>query len=97
MFPLPYLSAMTFMVQLIPQGRGRWAALLADPSSNEYRLISTEIRRPRTEIAQLLLRQGHDPRIELVIRQGAKVIASDLLGCVVDRSVCSDLGVIERG
>ena len=91
MFPMPYLSIMTFMVQLIPQGRGRWAALL------DGQLLSTEIRQPRTEIAQLLLRQGHDPRIELVIRQGAKVIASDLLGCVVDRSVCSDLGVIERG
>jgi hypothetical protein len=89
MFPMHYLSGM-FQVQLIPQGRGRWAALL------DGQLLSTEIRRPRTEIAQLLLRQGHDPRTELVIRQGSRIIASDLLGCVVGGSVCSDIGVIER-
>jgi len=81
---------MRFEVQLIPQGHGRWAALL------DGQLLSTEIQLP-SEVAGLLLRQGMDPRSQLVIRRGARIIADEMLGVAGGAPViCSDVDMVER-
>jgi len=66
---------MRFEVQLLPQATGRWAARLTTGA-----ILSTEIRRPRVEVASLLLKMGADPRSQMVIRSGAEIIAFDTLG-----------------
>jgi len=82
---------MRFEVQLIPQGRGRWAALMGGS------VISTEITQPVPEIAAILLAHGVDPRSILTIRVGATVVASDPLGWASGRPVaCEDVNVAER-
>jgi len=66
---------MRFEVQLIPAGKDRWTALLVGGS-----VIVSDTQTPRVEVARALLDQGADPRSEVVIRAGAKVIAFDTLG-----------------
>ena len=83
---------MLFEVQLLPQGVGRWAALLSTGQ-----VLTTETRSPRAEVAQILLRQGADPRSRLVIRSGAKIVADEMLGVMGGNPViCADVDVIER-
>jgi len=80
-----------FEVTLIPQPGGRWAALL------DNQVLSTEIRQPRPDLAQILLAQGHDPRSELVIRSGTRVLSAEPLGWASGRPVtCADVDVVER-
>jgi hypothetical protein len=84
---------MHFQITLLPQGGGRWAALM------DGQLLSTEIdEHPRAQIAAILLANGADPRSRLTIRAGARVIADDLLGWEVGRSVAcgADVEVVER-
>ncbi len=85
-------GSMVFDVQLIPQGKGRWAALLANGQ-----LILTATDNPRSEVALALLRQGVDPRSRLVIRSGARIIADEMLGVAGGAPViCGDVDMIER-
>jgi hypothetical protein len=82
----------TFEVQLIPQGGGRWAALLANGQ-----LLLTAVSNPGGEVAMALLRQGADPRSRLVIRTGATVVVDTMLGVVSGVPVvCGDVDVIEK-
>jgi hypothetical protein len=82
---------LVFEVSLIPQGGGRWAALL------DGAVLSTEITRPGPEIAAILLANGADPRAILTIRAGAAVIASDPLGWASGKPVmCADVDVVEK-
>ena len=77
---------MRFEVQLLPQGSGRWAALLVGGS-----VILTDCRRPRVEVAQALLASGADPRSMMVIRAGAEIVACDTLGRASGKPVlCGD-------
>jgi hypothetical protein len=81
-----------FDVQLTRCGSGRWNAKLDDGS-----LILTASKRPRTEIAQILLEHGAHPLDRMVIRFGAEIIAFDLLGFAGGRPVtCADVDVVEK-
>jgi hypothetical protein len=78
-----------FEVLLIPVGTGRWAAQLTSGA-----IIVADTKRPRTAVAQALLRMGADPRSQMVLRSGAEIIAYDTLGRAAGTSVtCDDAGV----
>jgi hypothetical protein len=82
----------TFEVALIPTGEARWAALLATGQ-----VILSDTRNPRVDVAVALLRQGCDPRSELVIRSGARVVAHDKLGWIGgSRNECTDIAMMEK-
>jgi len=86
------IGMMRFEVQLIPQGGGQWAAILATGQ-----VLATETENPRSEVARVLLQQGADPRSRLIIRTGATVIVDEMLGVVVGNPVvCGDVDVIEK-
>jgi hypothetical protein len=79
-------------VNLILIGKDCWAALMQDGS-----VLLSETSTPRADVAMALLRQGMDPRSRLVIRHGARVIASDMLGIIGGHPVvCSDVDMVEK-
>jgi hypothetical protein len=81
-----YMSGMEhFDVQLIPQGAGRWTALLVGGS-----VLVLETSRPAPDVATALLRLGADPRSTMVIRAGARVVAKGALTYAAGGADCSD-------
>jgi hypothetical protein len=81
-----------FEVELVPRGDGYWTAQLSDGT-----MILGPTRRPRQEVARALLARGADPRSQMVLRQGAAVVAFDTLGRATGIPVdCTDEGALER-
>jgi hypothetical protein len=74
-----------FEVQLIPQGAGRWAALLTGGS-----VLVLETEHPGPDVAAALLRLGADPRSTMVIRAGARVVAQGVLTHAAGGADCAD-------
>ena len=74
-----------FDVQLIPQGRGRWAALLVGGS-----VLVLETSHPAADVAAALLRLGADPRSTMAVRAGARVVAQGVLTYAAGGADCSD-------
>ena len=79
-----------FDVELVEQGSGRWAAWL------DGQLLLTAREGSRARVAEILLRNGADPRCRLVFWRKGRVVASDLVGVVAGGWESGDVGAMER-